>query len=63
MNTIREQLKENSLLEQLVGLFLTPIEMGKVRARELRRAVWPPCLLTVGCPRVRAAGVGEGGVG
>ena len=35
MFQIREQQKENKLLEQLVGLFLLPSEMGKVRHRTL----------------------------
>lgn len=30
MNTIREQTKENKLLEQIVGVFLPATELGKV---------------------------------
>ena len=35
MNTVREQSKEVKLLEQIVGTFLTPHEMGKVWERSI----------------------------
>ena len=49
MFQIREQGRENKLLEQLVGLFLLPSEMSKVR--RVQRVLPPPRPPPTPCPR------------